>query len=446
MRRKYYNLVAVFIVYFIFLIPGDNVNADSSSFDKLNSEYKTFYEKVEKGVKDPVTGYHISWKEGFHLVSPKENLKIKIGGKLIVDGGNIDADEELQRAFPNLDGNDINFRDFSVDIFGNIYDSVDFRFEIDFANAKDIKDNWIRFSKIPYLKHTKIGHMKEPFSLEEQTGINSITFMERALPVQAFSPGRNFGLRYDHPVSDSPINWSAGIFLNTGSFSNLGETSNQISDANGFDVTGRVFALPVFEENGERMLHLGLSYTHGFRDEEDIRFRARPESRLTDDRLVDTGTFQADGFDKIGTELAVVSGPLSFQGECFYTLTDAFSKGDPDFWGAYAYLSYFITGEHRKYRRSEGIFSFGEQYYRFNPLKGNWGAWELGLRYSYVDLNDAEIKGGKERNFTAGLNWYHKRNVRVMLNYIGANVKDRALSSIENGRADIFQLRFQIVY
>jgi phosphate-selective porin OprO/OprP len=385
MRRKYYNLVAVFIVYFIFLIPGDNVNADSSSFDKLNSEYKTFYEKVEKGVKDPVTGYHISWKEGFHLVSPKENLKIKIGGKLIVDGGNIDADEELQRAFPNLDGNDINFRDFSVDIFGNIYDSVDFRFEIDFANAKDIKDNWIRFSKIPYLKHTKIGHMKEPFSLEEQTGINSITFMERALPVQAFSPGRNFGLRYDHPVSDSPINWSAGIFLNTGSFSNLGETSNQIS-------------------------------------------------------------FQADGFDKIGTELAVVSGPLSFQGECFYTLTDAFSKGDPDFWGAYAYLSYFITGEHRKYRRSEGIFSFGEQYYRFNPLKGNWGAWELGLRYSYVDLNDAEIKGGKERNFTAGLNWYHKRNVRVMLNYIGANVKDRALSSIENGRADIFQLRFQIVY
>ena len=108
------------------------------------------------GVEGPITGYHISWKEGFHLVSPKKNLKVKIGGKLIVDGGNIDADNELQRTFPNLDGSEIDFRNLSLDIFGTIYDSVDFRFEIDFANSKDIKDNWIRFSKIPYLSILKL--------------------------------------------------------------------------------------------------------------------------------------------------------------------------------------------------------------------------------------------------------------------------------------------------
>ena len=288
--------------------------------------------------------------------------------------------------------------------------------------------------------------MKEPFSLEEQTGLNSITFMERALPVQAFSPGRNIGIRYDHPVSDNPINWSAGWFLNTGSFGSVADWRNQVRDANGFNLTTRITAVPWYEQDGRKLMHLGLSYTHGFRDEEDIIFRARPESRLTDETLVNTDRFQADGFDKIGTELAVVSGPLSFQGECFYTQTNASSKGDPDFWGAYAYLGYFITGEHRKYKRSRGTFSLGEQHYRFRLRQGGWGAWELGLRYSYLDLNGAAIKGGEERNITLGVNWYQKQKIRVMFNYIHANVKDRSTPSIDNGRAEILQLRFQIIY
>ena len=441
-----YILVEAAVVSFLILLSGCSASADTSSFDKRNSRRKAFQEKAEKGVKGPVSGYQISWKEGFHLKSPKNNLKIKIGGKVIVDGGKIDADDELQADFPELNGYHSDFRNLSVDIFGTFYESIYGRFEIDFANLSDIKDNWIQFLKIPFIKHIKFGHMKEPFSLEEQTGLNSITFMERALPVQAFSPGRNIGIRYDHPVSDNPINWSAGLFLNTGSFGSVADWRNQIRDANGFNLTTRITAVPWYEQEGRKLLHLGLSYTHGFRDAEDITFKTRPGSRLTDETLVNTGRFQADGFDKISAELAVVSGPLSFQGECFYTSTNASSKGDPEFWGAYAYLSYFLTGEHRKYKRSRGTFSLGEEHYRFRPRKGGWVAWELGLRYSYLDLNGSDIKGGKESNFTAGVNWYQRQNIRVMFNYIHAHVEDRASPSIENGRADILQLRFQIIF
>ena len=75
-----------------------------------------------------------------------------------------------------------------------------------------------------------------------------------------------------------------------------------------------------------------------------------------------------------------------------------------------------------------------------------WGAWELGLRYSYVDLNDEGVKGGKERNITLGLNWYLNPNIRFQLNYINAKVDDRADPQVEDGRADVLQARFQIYF
>jgi len=81
---------------------------------------------------------------------------------------------------------------------------------------------------------------------------------------------------------------------------------------------------------------------------------------------------------------------------------------------------------------------------KFRPRHGGWGAWELAARISYVDLNDGAIRGGKEANFTAGLNWYLKSKNRIMFNYIRANVEDRASPFADDDSADIFQARFQI--
>jgi phosphate-selective porin OprO/OprP len=110
-------------------------------------------------------------------------------------------------------------------------------------------------------------------------------------------------------------------------------------------------------------------------------------------------------------------------------------------------VSYFITGEHRRYNRSQGVFYPEDEKLHLRPLKGEWGAWEAGLRYSYVDLNDGTIQGGRESNITAGLSWYNRKGIRVMINYINANVKDRTYPpSIDNGTANILQGRFQIVF
>jgi len=443
--------VIVFTVCFLILSSGGRALADSPQTKSMDSMYEALSERVEKGLKGPIGGWHYYWKDGsFSINSRKENIKFRINGQILVDGGDIDADYELQNAFPDLDGSNILFRKLSVSTYGNFYDTVDFKVGIDFANAKDIQDIWIRYLKNPFLKKVKFGNQKEPFSLEYLTSISRVTFMERALPVEAFGYGRNMGIRYDSLNPDRRIHFGAGVFLNTASFSTLGEGVNQISQANGFNVTARVFGLPVYGEDGRTLLHLSLGYSYGSRNENDLdspmQLRTRPESRLTDDRLVDTGPILGKRRDMANAELAMVYGPWSFQGQCYYTSLDAHAAGDPNFWGYYAFLSYFITGEHRNYNRSIGVFTGVVPQPVFHPMKGDWGAWELAFRHSYVDLNDGIIKGGKESNFTAGLNWYHNRNTRVMFNYIHAYVKDRASPLIENGRAHIFQVRYQFIW
>jgi phosphate-selective porin OprO/OprP len=395
--------------------------------------YKVWAEESEIGIYDPATGWHYYWWNGLRMDSPEKNFTIRIFASIYLDGG------------------DVGFRRLRISGSGTLYDFAEFKLDIDFADVRDIKDNWIRFNNIPYIDHVTLGHMKEPLSLEEWTSGNVRTFMERALPVDAFAFGRNIGIRRHTAVLDQRMTWAVGAFLNMGSFGSVGDASDRISEANGFDLTVRVTGLPWYEEDGRNLLHLGLGYSRAFRDEDNTdapaRFRTRPESFLTDDRFVDTGSIFASGQDLINIESALVRGPLSFQGEFFYTFTDADKLGTLDFWGFYVYGSYFITGEHRNYGRRSAAFFRQEPKRDFRPRKGGWGAWELGLRMSYVDLNDEAIRGGKEFNVTAGLNWYVNPKSRFMFNYIRPKVKDRETPpAVDDGTADILQARFQFLF
>lgn len=75
----------------------------------------------------------------------------------------------------------------------------------------------------------------------------------------------------------------------------------------GFNLSARVFGLPVFEENGGKMLHIGLGYNHAFLNEDNLdvpmRFRTRPESRLTNNMLVDTGPISGKDRGTVNAEL-----------------------------------------------------------------------------------------------------------------------------------------------
>ena len=117
------------------------------------------------------------------------------------------------------------------------------------------------------------------------------------------------------------------------------------------------------------------------------------------------------------------------------------------FWGTYAQLSYFLTGEHRNYNLGSGAFARVKPNANFNPLKGDWGAFQIGVRYSYIDLNDEFVRGGKMWDITAGINWHLFPNTRVSLNYVHSELDNRLISPDPDnldGNADIVQARFQI--
>jgi phosphate-selective porin OprO/OprP len=82
-----------------------------------------------------------------------------------------------------------------------------------------------------------------------------------------------------------------------------------------------------------------------------------------------------------------------------------------------------VTGEHRPYIRKQGAI---DRIKVLRPLGNNqdsgygWGGFEPAFRFSYVDLNSRDIKGGRLFNMTAGLTWYLNSHAKVQLEYIRA--------------------------
>ena len=197
------------------------------------------------------------------------------------------------------------------------------------------------------------------------------------------------------------------------------------------------------------LVHLGASY----RRNEDVfnatnglsgfQFRARPEIRNTP-RFVDTQFIAADHTDFVGLEAATVFGRLSIQGEYVRSFVQNATVGtgtaDVDADGYYVMASYFLTGEHRPYGRSNGGFG------RINPRKnisprdglGMFlsGAWEAKARYSRVDLSNFD--GGRIETVTVGLNWYLIPNSKILVDYILA---DREATT-GSGQAHLLGVRF----
>ena len=405
--------------------------------------------------KDPES-WSLTWNNGTVIERNDGYHKIKIGGRIQTDFAIISESESLMRLVGG-NGSGVEFRRARIFTEGTLFDKVIFKGQYDFADQDvDWKDVYVGLKKpCNCIDKLKIGHFKEPFSLEELTSSKYLTFMERALP-NVFAPSRNTGIAVNGTQFDERMTWAAG------GFRDVDDSGGGFSSEGMYQLTGRVTGLPLYQEGGRKLVHFGLGYTHQFRDMASLRYATEAEAHLGED-YVDTDAsphvlLDGDGevipaiagvesIDKLGVELAWGHGPFSLQGEYMASWVDRSGAGDLDFWGVYGMVSYFLTGEHRPYKTSSATFSRVKPKKNFDPSKGDWGAWQLAFRYSYLDLEDMDIRGGSMSDITAAVNWYLFPNLRFMANYTFSNPMSDAgrsgtgSNSTSVGKANIFQMR-----
>lgn len=366
---------------------------------------------------------------------------IRVGGRLMIDG--LIANEDGSPDARLGDGSEI--RRARIFLEGKVYNDWKYKGQFDFApgDEVEVKDAYIRYAGFDRTPIT-LGHYKEPFSLEELTSSKYITFMERSMVVEAFAPSRNLGIGVNTHGAAMNGTWTGGLgFFGEGFDDATDGGGDSINE--GYGIAGRLTVAPIAEKT--RVVHLGGNFEFRNTNSEDaVRFRSRPEIHATSTRLVDTGTIgDTEDTTKWGVEAAGVWGPLSLQGEYIQTMVDSSPADDPDFSGWYVYGSYFLTGDSRAYSAKSGTFGRVKPQQNFSLRNGGWGAWEVGVRFSSLDLSDGGVRGGEEDNVTVGVNWYLNPAIRLMANYVQVLDLDKTGDpQLDGSEPGGFMLRAQI--
>jgi phosphate-selective porin OprO/OprP len=403
---------------------------------------------------------------------------IKVSGFFHLDAGWFDQDAVSLATLGDIEDG-VGFRRARLQALGRVSEFTNYSIEMDFATAgrPSFMDVWGEQTHLPLFGNLRIGHYRQPFSLEALTSIRELPFLERSLAFQAFVPFRRVGIMaYDHS-EDEMASWAYGAYR-TGGFLNapLGDSrfATDIGDQDGWSFSGRATRLLYYDEpaEGRYLVHLGGSYNYsaitgsnGQVNSKTYEARAIPEFFVGDPAaggatefgtpfFVDTGRFPADSYHLFGAEAAWQAGSVWAQAEYMAVTVDQIGGPDVFFDGAYVQAGWLLTGEHRVYDRAWGVLGDVVPFTDFFGIGRHcgicgWGAWELTARWSYVNLFDPAVtpdplapgRPGRLHDTTLGVNWHWNRHAKVQFNWIHAFLDNAALGDSDT---DIYATRFQI--
>ncbi|MFV1959964.1 MAG: OprO/OprP family phosphate-selective porin [Planctomycetota bacterium] len=418
--------------------PGDSMRA-------LVREEIEAYQKEHAGKPND---FRVYWKDGLRFETRDEKFKMKIGGRIQLDFTYF-ADSDARRRLEDATGGEWNsgaeFRRVRLFASGDVYEYFSWKLQLEFAGAgggHDVvfKDVYVRIHDLDarfgrFFPNIYVGHFKEFFSLEAMNSSKYITFLERGLPVTTFAPFRSTGIGFFKDFFDERVTVGGGWWLET-------DDGGAGYFKDGQALTGRATWLP-WAPHPSQFWEVGASGSWRF-TQDGIRYRARPEEHMGD-RILDVKLPDATREWRFGGETSFVYDRFSVQGEILGASPDVGTGNNPLYWGAYAQVSYFLSGGFRPFKKSYAVFDKVKPCRNFDAKGGGWGAWEVAARWSYLDLDDEGRDGGRATDVTVGLNWYLNPNARISTDYVHSDVKNAQGSGVD-GTMDIVSVRFQVFF
>ena len=384
-----------------------------------------------------------SWKGAPQLADAKSGFSFKPKGFVQFDAGYVSTPGPERSGivgglnYANLGWN-ARARRLVIGAEGTLPGGFGYNVEFNFAQGVvDYEDIILTYQRPGSRLRVTVGNFFPLSSLETMTSARLTSFLERAAFTDAFVYNRRLGAAVALLDPDDRYTLTAGLF------------GQEINNA-GFGRTGWQASLRgTFSPRlGTGRLHVGASLQHRVapRDAQNVGYRARPFTQVTDQRFVDTGPIAADGDDIAGIELGAILGPLHLAAEAQQAWVRGYRPGrsfgpnggpggglfyaaDPSFRAAYAEAGYYVTGETRGYRagrwdRTHVLHPFDE---------GGWGALQVNARVDWLDLRDRVapggaaapflVNGGRQLGYALSLIWNPIDYVRFQAQFARAAVE-----------------------
>lgn len=458
---------------------ADEVSVDQSVLDRLAALEELFAAYEEKSVEqdgifdalnNDVAGLQDDMKR---LVIPgTSNATCQIFGRMHLDYWSYANEDDGAAQFEGEHPQDrFLWRRLRFGVKGKISDQMFYKLEMEFPDPNDFeyRDMYIGWENVPFFQTVIMGNHKRPFGLDHLNSSRYNIFLSRPNVIEAFNEDtRRLGLSSNGITDDLRYNWRFGVWQ----LERTQDDGQTFGDAYQLQLAGRMAKTYWWDEcsNGRGYAHWAIAgayadpdETGGPRNNNEARFRTRPEAR-TGDRWLNTGRIaNVHDFQIAAVEHVYNYGPFQWVTE-YQGLWVERDNGSADamFHGGYTYVAYMLTGEHMPWERKTGTLGRIKPFENFfwvdtcdGCRKRGWGAWQVAFRYSYLDMNDADIFGGVADSYTTSLVWYWNSNASVQFNWVHGNIRDAAVvNGVGGGGAavaadseyDILGVRFRIDY
>lgn len=411
-------------------------------------------------------------KPGFATADGRFTANIK--AILMLDAGKYFQKGDLPATVSNRDLNEgANFRRARIGLDGKLFRDFDYSFIYEFGGSGQEDPGRLYEAAITYTAikplRIKVGAFEPNIGLAAAVSTSQMPMMERPAPAEIARSVAAGDSRVAIQVSGAGVFGADDTGIATRWFGSTAFTGNTVAAGSSaasatvqpFDEqTAWIARAALAPYSGtDWQAHIGANYQYvihpndagaGAATRYAAQLRDRPELRLDSARLIDTGAIDARHTTVMGLEGAFQYGPAMIEGEWFQykidrRITTAATLANPKFKGWYVQGSWVLTGESRVYNPIEARFDAPKLTYNFNPEAGTWGAFEVAARYSLVDLNFREgvagapvagaVRGGEQKIWSAGLNWYLNPSMRIMLDYQHVDVDRLGATGLQIGQS-----------